>query len=118
MESILTSIKKMLGIEEEYTHFDPEIIIYINAAFSTLRQLGVGPVDGFVVENSGSTWDDFIPDAKRIQMVKSYTYLRVRLLFDPPSVSSVLESFNQQIKDMEWRMNVEVDPDTKEYDVV
>ena len=118
MESILTSVKKMLGIEEDYTHFDPDIIMHINTAFSTLRQLGVGPVDGFVIENSGSTWSDFIPDSKRIQMVKSYVYLRVRILFDPPATSTVMEAFNQQIKEMEWRMNVEVDPDTKEYDVV
>lgn len=116
MESILTSIKKMLGIEEDYTHFDPDIIVHINSAFSILRQLNVGPVDGFFIENSASTWSDFVPDSKRIQMVKTYVYLQVRIMFDPPATSTVMEAFRSQIKELEWRLNVEVDPNTKEYD--
>lgn len=105
MESILTSIKKLLGIQEEYTNFDNDIIMHINSTFSTLTQLGVGPSNGFIIKDKSSTWDEFISD-NRLECVKSYVYLKVRLLFDPPSTSAVMDSINRQITEYEWRLNV------------
>lgn len=114
MESILISIKKMLGIDEEYTHFDADIIMHINSVLMILNQLGVGPSGGFIIEDETSTWSDFIPDETPVQLeaVKSYIYLKVKLLFDPPLSSSVIESYNRQISEFEWRLNVAVDPMT------
>ena len=106
MESILTSIKKLLGIPEDYTQFDADIIMHINSVFMTLNQLGVGPSDGFFIEDDSTTWSDFIPDLNKLQAVKSYMYLKVRLLFDPASVgSSTLASYERQITEYEWRLN-------------
>ena len=104
MESILTSIKKLLGIQEEYTNFDNDIIMHINSTFSTLTQLGVGPSNGFSIKDKSSTWDEFISDT-RLECVKSYIYLKVKLLFDPPSTSAVMDSINRQINEYEWRIN-------------
>lgn len=109
MESILTSIKKLLGIEEEYIQFDDDIIMHINSVFLNLTQLGVGPVDGFFIEDDTATWDDFIGDDTQLQAVKTYMYLKVKLLFDPPLSSSVIESINRMISELEWRLNVAVD---------
>lgn len=109
MESILTSIKKLLGIEEEYTQFDNDIIMHINTVFLNLTQLGVGPSEGFLVEDDTATWYDFIGDSNQLQAVKSYMYLKVKLLFDPPLSSSVIESMNRMIAELEWRLNVAVD---------
>lgn len=106
MESILTSIKKLLGIGEDYDHFDPDIIMHINSVFMDLTQLGVGPTEGFSIEDDTSEWVDFIPDTKKLQAVKSYIYLRVKLLFDPPSSSAVMEAMNRDIQRYEWRLNV------------
>lgn len=113
MESILTSIKKMLGIDEEYTHFDADIIMHINSVLMTLTQLGVGPSEGFAIEDDTSTWIDFIPKITTAQLhaVKSYIYMKVKLMFDPPLSSSVIESMNRQIAELEWRLNVAVDPE-------
>lgn len=106
MESILTSIKKQLGITEEYEHFDGDIIIHINSVFMILQQLGVGPKEGFSIEGEDALWTDFTPDISKLQAVKSYVYLKVRLLFDPPSNSALIESMNNLIKELEWRLNV------------
>ena len=97
MDSILTSIKKLLGITEEYTHFDTDLIIHINSVFATLTQLGVGPSDGFVIVDKDDVWDQFTNDNILIESVKSYIYLKVRLLFDPPTSSAVIESYKQMI---------------------
>lgn len=109
MESILTSIKKLLGIAEEYTQFDDDIIMHINSVFLNLTQLGVGPSEGFLIEDDTATWDDFIGDSSQLQAVKSYVYLKVKLLFDPPLSSSVTESMNRMISELEWRLNVAVE---------
>lgn len=109
MESILTSIKKMLGIEAEYTHFDPDIIMHINSVLMILNQLGVGPSEGFRIEDNTATWYDFIQDNQKIECVKSYVHLKVKLLFDPPLSSAVIESMNKMIAEFEWRLNSEVD---------
>lgn len=109
MESILTSIKKLLGIDEEYTQFDSDIIMHINSVFLNLTQLGVGPSEGFQIEDDSDTWEDFIGDSNQLQAVKSYVYLKVKLLFDPPLSSSVTESMNRMISELEWRLNVAVE---------
>ena len=107
MESILTSIKKLLGIAEEYEHFDADLIMHINSVFLILTQIGVGPSDGFIIADSNATWNDFVPDDnKKMQAVKSYVYLKVKLLFDPPTSSSLLESTKALISEYEWRLNV------------
>lgn len=107
--SILTSIKKMLGIAEDYTEFDEDIITHINSVFLNLTQLGVGPEEGFMIEDDTAVWEDFIDDSIRLQAVKTYIYLKVKLLFDPPLSSSVTESFTRMIAELEWRLNVAVD---------
>lgn len=111
MESILTSVKKMLGIPEDYEHFDADIVMHINSVFMILTQLGVGPAEGFTIMDEDAIWSDFIQDKKTIESVKSYMYLKVRLLFDPPLSSAVLDSMNRLISELEWRLNVAVDPD-------
>lgn len=109
MESILTSIKKMLGLTEEYEHFDPDLIMHINSVFSILTQMGVGPSEGFSIVDENDIWSDFIQGRANIELVKSYMYLKVKLLFDPPSSSAVIESINRQISEFEWRLNVAAD---------
>lgn len=109
MDSILTSIKKLLGIAEEYEHFDSDIIMHINSVFVVLNQLGVGPTEGFYIVDKTALWEDFTKNDALIQSVKSYVYLKVRLLFDPPSSSAVLDSINRQISELEWRLNLSVD---------
>ena len=109
-ESILASIKKLLGIPEEYKQFDADIIMHINSAFSILTQLGVGPSNGFSISDEEKEWHDFIGDDGKIEMVKSYIHLKDKLLFDPPLSSAVIEAMNQMIKELEWRLNVAVDP--------
>lgn len=110
MESILTSIKKLLGIAEEYEHFDTDLIMHINSVFSVLTQLGVGPSGGYSIADKYATWDDFVSDRSKIEMVKSYVHLKVKLIFDPPLSSAVMESMNRMISEFEWRLNVAVDP--------
>lgn len=108
-ESILTSIKKLLGIAEEYTNFDTDLIIHINSAFMILDQLGVGPEEGFTIEDGDSIWSDFISESN-LELIKSYVYMKVRLMFDPPSSSALIESMNRQISEFEWRLHVAADP--------
>ena len=107
--SILTSIKKLLGITEEYTHFDPDIIMHINSVFMVLSQLGVGPTSGFSISDATAVWSDFLPDGANLQAVKSYVYQKVKLLFDPPQSSAVLDAMKQSIAEFEWRLNVEAE---------
>ena len=107
MESILTSIKKLLGISEENTDFDADIIMHINSVFTTLTQIGVGPSEGFYIEDKNSEWQEFIMDLNKLQAIKTYIYLKVRLLFDPSSLgSSTLAAYERQIQELEWRLNV------------
>lgn len=113
MDSILTSIKKLLGITEEYDAFDTDIIIHINSVFMILNQIGVGPPEGFRIEDDSTTWTDYISDLSynsvKLDAVKSYIYLKVKLLFDPPLSSSVTESYKNQINELEWRLNLYTD---------
>lgn len=110
MESILISVKKLLGIEEAYTHFDPDIIMHINSVFMVLNQLGVGPTNGFRIEDDKDTWSDYMSDEDNIDAVKSYMQLKVKLLFDPPQSSAVMEAMKRMIDEFEFRLNVAVDP--------
>lgn len=111
MDSILTSIKKMLGIMEEYEHFDADLIMHINSVLMALTQIGVGPSEGFIIEDKTATWYDFIPSSPNYEAVKTYMYMRVKILFDPPASSVVMESMNRMISEFEWRLY-----STAEYD--
>ena len=114
MESILASVKKLLEITEDYEHFDTDIIIHINSVFGILTQLGVGPASGFSIQNKNAVWSDFISDITKFEMVKTYVFLKVKLLFDPPLNSSVTASMEKTINELEWRLNVAVDPGEEE----
>lgn len=106
MESILTSIKKLLGIMDDYEHFDTDIIIHINTVLSTLRQLGVGPKEGYRIKDKSGKWSDFIDSEDlRFEDVKTFIYFKVKLIFDPPTASSAIEAMNRAISELEWRLN-------------
>ena len=108
-ESILVTIRRMLGPSETYDYFDDELIPHINSAFNRLKQLGVGPSSGFSIMGDSETWSEFFSDNKVINMVISYIYLKVKMLFDPPSNSITAESFKNQIAEYEWCMNVDAE---------
>lgn len=103
-DSILNSIKKSLGIMPNETAFDPDILMHINTAFSKLNQLGVGPSSTFMIEDAEAEWSDFSTNLD-INMVRSYIFLEVRMLFDPPT-ASVLTSLEKVKAELEWRLNV------------
>ena len=109
MESILTSVKKLLGIAEDYDHFDVDLIIHINTVLMGLTQMGIGPAEGFVISNSYATWDQFVDPKSNLASVKSYVYLKVKLLFDPPLSSAHIEAINRAISELEWRLNIEAE---------
>jgi hypothetical protein len=104
-DSILDSTKKILGLDPDYTPFDVDIITHINSAFSILDQLGVGPVGGFFIEDNVAIWADYTVPANQLNLVKTYMYLKVRTLFDPPTTSYLIEAMNRQIAEHEWRLN-------------
>ena len=106
--SILDSIKKNLGIVPEYTAFDDQIILDINAAFSTLHQLGFGPDEGFEITGIDEFWSDIIEEP-RFNFVKSYVCMKVRVMFDPPTSSYALDALNKQIAEYEWRIKSEIE---------
>lgn len=107
MDSILTSIKKLLGIAEECEDFDTDLIIHINSVFMILTQMGIGPKEGFSIEDDSATWDDFLLDSKNLDAVKTYVHLKVKLVFDPSASSVVTEAMNKMISELEWRLYVE-----------
>lgn len=109
MDSILTTVKMMNGIVEEYNHFDPQLIVHINTVLMTLTQIGVGPAEGFYIEDDSTTWDEYLVDPMKLQAVKTYIALRVKLLFDPPSSSSLIESYKRQIDELEWRIRLDAE---------
>lgn len=110
-DSILTSTKKLLGLMSDYTAFDSDIIMHINAALQTLRQIGVGPKYGFIIHDDTSTYQDLLGDnVDRLSSVKLFIYYRVRLGWDPPQSSSVLSSMKELLAEETWRLNAEVDP--------
>lgn len=108
-ESILSSIKKLMGgIPDEYEGFDTDLIIHINSVFQILNQLGVG-VKGYKIINKENTWDEFIGDTSRFESVKTYVYLKVRLVFDPPTSSMAMDAMKNVISELEWRLNGEAE---------
>ena len=109
MESILTSVKEMLGITEDYGVFDTVITMHINSVFMILRQMGVGPKNGFIIKDATSTWNQFLTDNEDYESVKTYVYLKVKLLFDPPLSTAVTEAIKQMITELEWRLNFEAE---------
>lgn len=110
MDSILTSIKQQLGIVEDYDAFDNELIIHINSVLCILNQMGVGKT-GFNISDSSSTWSDFLGAyEKDLSDVKTYVYLKVRTIWDPPTVGSHVTAMENMIKELEWRINVQIDP--------
>lgn len=104
-ESILTSTKKILGLEEDYTAYDPDIIMNINAALSTLTQIGVGPTEGFMIEDATAVWSLLGSDIRVISACKQFVYLSVRAVFDPPSSSYAVQAMKEQIGEQLWRIN-------------
>lgn len=104
--SILDSTKKALGVGFDYDVFDPDIIMHINSAFATLNQLGIGPEEGFAITDDQTTWDAFLGTDPRLNSVKTYVFLKVRYVFDPPATSFVLNAMKEQIQEHEWRLNV------------
>jgi len=110
MDSILTSIKKLLGIEEDYEHFDQDIIVHINSVFFILNQLGVNPSMVFSITDKTKLWSEYLVDNLTLEIVKSYVYLKVRLIFDPPTSSSLLEAMKTTVNEFEWRIMTSVDP--------
>lgn len=107
--SILNSVKKVLGLEPDYTAFDADVLMHINSVFMILNQLGVGPKTPLVIEDAEATWDEFDNGRMDISAVRTYVYLRVRLLFDPPTSSFVLSAMENQYKELEWRLNIQVE---------
>ena len=109
-DSILMTIRKLVCGNPYADHFDTDLLVHINACFSILNQLGVGPENGFVVTDETQSWSSYIADNYILNMVKTYVTLKVKKIFDPPLTSSVLEAMDKEIKELEWRLNVAVDP--------
>lgn len=103
--SILTSTKNILGLDESYTAFDLDVITHINSAFSTLSQLGVGPVGGITIEDKSTEWGSLSIPTVQLNMVRTYIYLKVKMLFDPPTTSFLIDAANAQIREQEWRLS-------------
>lgn len=108
-ESILNSIKKLLGIVPEYTQFDTDLIMHINSVFMVLHQLGIGPKEGFRITGKDETWDQYITDDDNLDAIKTYMHLKVKVVFDPPLNSTVMEAHKQMISELEWRLNVQIE---------
>lgn len=104
-ESILDSTKKILGLAAEYKAFDTDIITHINSTFSILQQLGIGPDEGFSIDSNEANWIDYLGEVKGLNMVKSYMFLKVGLLFDPPATSFAIQAKKEQIDEFEWRIS-------------
>ena len=109
-DSILMTIRKLVCGDPYADHFDTDLLVHINACFSILNQLGVGPESGFVVTDDTQSWSSYIADNYILNMVKTYVTLKVKKIFDPPLTSSVLEAMDKEISQLEWRLNVAVDP--------
>lgn len=110
--SILTSTKKILGIDAAYTVFDADITTFINTAFSVLTQLGVGPLEGFLIEDESTEWSEFVDDVIKQNLIKSYVFLKVRMLFDPPATSFLIAAYEKQIAEYETRISYQREDET------
>lgn len=105
MDSILNTIKKMLGYEPDYDVYDTDLVVHINTVFMELNQLGVGPEECFVIEDDGEEWDEFLDGDTNFEAVKTYIYLKCKLVFDPPTTSFGIDAINKQLDRLEWRLN-------------
>ena len=112
MDSILTSVKKVLGIVEEYEHFDEDLIMFINSVFAVLFQLGVNESKYFSIKDSEAKWNDYLPNSPLLEYVKSYVTLRVRILFDPPINSVLMEAINKNLDELLWRIHMTINEET------
>jgi len=108
-DSILDGVKKILGLPLDDTSFDFDVITHINTAFSTLQQLGIGPTAGFMIVDNTAEWDAFLGADTRLNSVKTYVWLRVKSLFDPPQTAHLIAAMKEQITELEWRLNVHVE---------
>ena len=111
--SILTSIKKLIGPDINYGEYDIDLIIHINSALSIVTSLGIGPEEGFVITDDSAKWTDLLGDSKKLELVKSYVYMKTKLIFDPPQSSAVIASFEKLISEFEWRANVAAETKSK-----
>lgn len=111
MSSILTGTKLSLGITEDNTDFDEILIVHINTVLNILTQLGVGPSDGFLISDASTQWEDLLEKSKLLDLTKTYMSMKVRMMFDPPTSSSVAEAYNRMISELEYRINIIVDPE-------
>lgn len=111
-QSILNSTKKALGLDPDYDVFDPDLLMHINSVFGTLTQLGVGPAEGFMIEDDSTEWDAFLGNDPGLNPVKTYMVLRVRLVFDPPQNSFLVDAIHKQIQEQEWRLNMHAERST------
>ena len=106
MESILNSVKKMLGIDSSYTHFDSDLIMHINSVLMVLTQMGVGPSNGYSISGEYENWTDFMADVDKMAAIKTYVYQKVRIIFDPPTSSAHMEALKNSIAEFEWRLHI------------
>lgn len=109
MESILGSIKKLLGIDPTYTQFDDEIIMHINSAIMVLSQVGLTEADNYAISGAEDTWANFIGARKDIEAIKVYIYMKTKLVFDPPQTGYLVEAMKKQVEELEWRLNIQTD---------
>ena len=107
--SILDSVKKMIGLSDGYTIFDDDLIMDINAVFNVLRQLGIGSEDGFAISSSSDLWTDFLPEGSKLNMIKPYVYAKVRLMFDPPQNSTITQALKDVVDEFEFRARMDVE---------
>lgn len=114
MNSILNTIKKLLGLDAEQHDFDVDIIVFINSAFTRLTDLGVGPKEGFAIEDEYKEWTDFVQDTLKFNDLQTYIYLKVKMVFDPPTSSAVLAAYERTINELEWLINVRAESSTEE----
>ena len=109
-ESILKTIKQLIGCPDDFEQFDLDLIVHINSAFATLTHLGVGPKEGYRIIGADNVWSEFEYDAQKLSLIKDYVYIKTRLLFDPPISGSLMDSLKEQLKEMEWRLYMLYDP--------
>ena len=105
-ESILKTIKQLIGCPYDFEQFDLDLIVHINSAFATLTQLGVGPKEGYRITGADNEWSEFEDDVQKLSLIKDYVYIKTRLLFDPPTSGSLMDSLKEQLKEMEWRLYI------------
>lgn len=105
-ESILKTIKQLVGCPDDFEQFDLDLTIHINSSFATLTHLGIGPKEGYRITGVDNVWSEFEDDPQKLSLIKDYVYIKTRLLFDPPTNGSLMDSLTEQLKEMEWRLYI------------